>query len=203
MLINTIEQDMGILNKYNLNPNELFVIRILLLAIEEDESYLHKYLSIPEEARGSLRDVLISLQNKGIIKKNYKIPKAGELFEPADIEFNLNFTKFFHRESFSMGEELFLEYPMFGNINGNVVPLRGVSKKFDSLEDLYRMYGKTINWNPETHTKIIELLKWAKENTNFIQFTLASFVIDRRWDELKALRDGDLANVNFNAVKML
>ena len=79
---------------------------------------------------------------------------------------------------------------MFGNINGNVIPLRGVSKKFDSLEDLYRYYGKTINWNPETHAKIMDVLKWAKENTQFIQFTLASFVIDRRWDEFKALRDG-------------
>ena len=102
-----------------------------------------------------------------------------------------------------MGIELFETYPQFGNINGNIIPLRGVSKKFDTLEDMYRYYGKVINWNPEIHQEILDVLKWAKENTQFIQFTLASFVIDRRWEDLKALRDGKLVNVNFDAVKML
>ncbi len=77
------------------------------------------------------------------------------------------------------------------------------AQKFDSPEDFYRAYGKAINWNPETHAKILELVEWAKNNTQFIQFSLASFVIDRRWNELEALRNGDIANINFNAVKML
>jgi hypothetical protein len=92
---------------------------------------------------------------------------------------------------------------MFGNINGACVPLRGISRKFDSPEDFYRAYGKAINWNAETHNKIMELLNWAKENTQFIQFTLASFVVDRRWEELEALRNGDIANIDYNAVKMI
>lgn len=203
MLINTIDQDMGILNKYHLNPNELFVIRILTLAKEEDDSYLYRYFSIPEEDRGNFREILISLQNKGVVLKSYKIPAKGENFDPYSIEFNKNFLKNFHRESFEMGIELFETYPQFGNINGNIIPLRGVSKKFDTLEDMYRYYGKVINWNPEIHQEILDVLKWAKENTQFIQFTLASFVIDRRWEDLKALRDGKLVNVNFDAVKML
>ena len=102
-----------------------------------------------------------------------------------------------------MGQELYDAYPMFGNINGATVSLRGISKKYDSPEDFYRAYGKAINWNPETHAKILELVEWAKNNTQFIQFSLASFVIDRRWNELEALRNGDIANINFNAVKML
>ena len=194
---------MGILNKYHLNPNELFVIRILMLAQDEDDSYLYKYFSIPEEDRGDFRDILISLQNKGIILKSYKIPLKGQTFDPYDVTFNKNFLKYFYKESFDMGEELFNTYPQFGNINGCVVPLRGVSKKFNSLEDMYRYYGKVINWNPETHKKILDVLNWAKENTQFIQFTLASFVIDRRWDDLAALRDGNIVNFNFDAVKMI
>lgn len=83
------------------------------------------------------------------------------------------------------------------------MPLRGVSKKYDSLEDFYRVYGKTINWNPETHNKIIELLRWAKNNTQFIQFSLATFLIDRKWNELEALRDGQLSNINYDTIKML
>ena len=203
MLINTIDQDMGILSKYHLNPNELFVIRILILAQEEDDSYLYKYLSIPEEDRGDFREILLELQRKGVILKSYRIRSKGEDFDPHGIDLNKNFLKFFHRESYEMGAELWTEYPDFCTINGDVVAIKSVSKKFNSKEDMFRMYGKLINWNPETHAKIMELLKWAKENTQFIQFTLASFVIDRRWDELEALRDGGLANVNFNAVKML
>lgn len=194
---------MGIFIKYHLNPNELFIIRVLLLAINEDDSYLHKYLTLPDYVRGDFRDMLVNLQDKGIIVKSYKIPAHGESFNPQDIQFNKTFLKGFLRESFEMGKELFEAYPMFGNIGGNIVPLRGISKKFDSPEDFYRYYGKTISWNAEKHAEIMEILEWAKENTQFIQFSLASFVIDRRWEELKALRDGKVANVNFNAVKML
>lgn len=197
----TIDEEMGILNKYNLNPNELFVIRILLLASEENVDYLHRYLCIPVETRGELRDILVILQNKGIILKSYKIPKKGENFNPSDIEFNKNFLKFFHRESFEMGKELFDAYPMFGTIQGSSVYLRGVSRKFDSLEDCYRAYGKAINWNPETHNKIIELLKWA-EDKGIIQCSLATFVIDKYWIALEKLKEGG-STINFDAIKMV
>lgn len=202
-MISTLKEDLGIMQKYNLSPNELFIIRILLLAQEEDDSYLCQYFLLPEETRGDLREVLLNLQVKGIVLKSYKIPAKGANFNPMNIEFNKNFVKGFFRCSFEIGVELFEAYPMFGNIQGSLVPLRGVSKKFSSPEDCYRAYGKAINWNPETHREILELLEWAKENTNFIQFSLASFVIDRRWLELKALRDGELTNVNYNTVKML
>lgn len=195
--------DMGILNKYHLSPTELFVIRVILLAAEEDSSYLYRYLTIPEEDRGDFRETLVSLQNKGIIVKSYKIPAKGESFNPVEVQFNKVFIKAFHKESFECGQELFNAYPQFGNINGAVVPLRGVSKKFDSLEDCFRAYGKAINWNPEAHAKVIELVNWAKENTQFIQCTLATFVIDRKWLDLEALKNGDIVNVNFNAVKMI
>ena len=199
----TIDEDMGIMIKHHLCPNELFVIRILMLAKEEDDSYLYRYFSLPEYIRGDFRETLISIQNKGIINKSYKIPVKGASFDPTAVEFNKNFVKAFCKESFEMGKELFDTYPMFGNINGCVTSIRGVSKKFNSLEDFYRAYGKAINWNPETHQKIIDLVKWAKDNTQFIQFSLASFVVDHRWEELEALKNGDLANVNYDAIKML
>lgn len=202
-MVNTIDEDMGILTKYHLTPNELFIIRILMLAREEDDSYLFKYLSIPEDSRGDFRQELVNLQNKGIINKSYKIPPKGKNFNPNDIDFNKTFVRCFYKDSFEMGKELFEMYPMFGNIQGCVTSIRGVSKKFDSLEDFYRAYGKAIKWNPETHQEILDLIKWAKDNTQFIQFSLASFVVDRRWEELKALKDGDLANVNYNAIRML
>lgn len=202
-MINTIDEEIGVLVKYHLTPNELFVIRILMLAREEDDSYLFKYLSIPEDSREDFRVTLVNLQDKGIINKSYKIPAKGDNFDPSKIDFNKNFIKCFYKDSFEMGKELFETYPMFGNINGCVTSIRGISKKFDSLEDFFRVYGKSIKWNPETHNEIIELVKWAKDNTQFIQFSLATFVVDRKWEELKALRDGDLTNINYNSIRML
>lgn len=198
----TIDEEMGILNKYNLNPNELFVVRILLLAAEGELTYLHRYMSIPTATRGELRDILVSLQDKGIILKSYKIPAKGADFNPCDIEFSKNFLKSFHKESFEMGKELFDVYPMFANIQGNTVYIKGVSRKFDSLEDCYRAYGKAINWSPETHQHVIELVKWANDK-QIIQCSLATFVIDRYWLSLEALRSGNIANINFDAVKLL
>ena len=78
-----IEEELNIMEKYKLSPNELFTIRVLLLAKEEyNEEYLFRFLSIPEPMRGDLRSTLVSLQDKGIILKSYKIPNKGEQFYP-------------------------------------------------------------------------------------------------------------------------
>jgi hypothetical protein len=44
---------------------------------------------------------------------------------------------------------------------------------------------------------------FLKEN-NLINYTLASFLIDRKWEELQAMKDGNNgSNINYNAVKLL
>ena len=48
----------------------------------------------------------------------------------------------------------------------------------------------------------MELIEWAKEK-NLIVTTLCNFVIDHKWEELEALRNGEIANIDFNAVKQL
>jgi hypothetical protein len=48
----------------------------------------------------------------------------------------------------------------------------------------------------------MELVSWAKDN-NLLVTTLANFVIDHKWEELEALRNGEIANIDFNAVKQL
>ena len=201
-MISTIDEELGIIEKYHLTPNELFITRTLLLAINGEDTYLIRYLSIPE-FKETFRDMLLNLQNKGIINKSYKIPAKGERFNPIDIEFNKVFLKGFIKASFDMGKELFEIYPMFGNINGTTTSIRSVSKKFDSLEDFYRAYGKAINWNPEVHKEVMDLVEWAKDNTQYLQTTLANFVVDRKWEELKALKEGNIVNVNYDAIKML
>ena len=93
---------------------------------------------------------------------------------------------------------------MFTNIEGKVVGLRGISKKFDSLEDFYRFYGKAIKWDPKIHQRIIDLLNWEQNNNiGFLNMTILSFVIDHRWEALQDIKDGKLNNVTFNVIESL
>lgn len=198
----SLEEEISILSKYSITPNELMLIRTLLILQDEDDENLFKdYIELLHDSNIKLRDVLLSLQEKEIILKSYKIPREGESFDPYTIQFNKNFIKALYKCSFELGKELFEVYPQFGSIQGNIVGIRSVSKKFDSLEDAYFKYGKSIRWDIDRHNHIMELVRWAKSN-NIINYTLASFIIDQRWLELEALRDG-AGNINYDNVRLL
>ena len=198
-----LEQQLIFCEKYSINPSELLLLEILLLAQEgEQPEIVNNYFTSRMCARGNTRELLAGLQNAGVITKAYKIPEKGCSFNPLDVPINKNLVKDFFKCSFEMGKELFENYPMFGLINGEPVGIRSVSKKFDSLEDFYRYYGKSISWKPEKHEYIMELVEWAKDH-NLLVTTLANFVIDHKWEELEALRNGEIANIDFNAVKQL
>lgn len=201
----TIDEEIAIMTKYKLSPNELFVIKsILLLQEGYEENYLGKFLQIDEKDRGDFRSIILSLQDKGVILKSYKVPNKGENFNPLEIPVNKGFFTNICRSSFELGKELFENYPMFCTINGALVSIRGVSKKFNSLEDFFRFYGKTIRWNVEKHKQIIDLLKWEKEHdVHFINFSLCNFVVDQKWNELEELRNGNLGNFNYDTIKSL
>ena len=186
-------------NKYKMDDNQLTLLEILLIAQNEEDNELVKmYFTSTKD----IRLHLIYLQNIGIILKTYKIPNKGEKLDIYDIPINKNFIKDFYKSSFEMGKELFETYPQFGLINGSSVGIRSVSRKFNSLEDFYRFYGKTIRNKPEMHQHIIDLINWAKEQ-NVIVCSLCNVVIDHKWEELQALKDGNLANVNFDAIKIV
>lgn len=198
-----LEDEISILSKYRITPNELMFIRTLLILQDDDnEDLFAKYLHTLVDGGFKVRDIILCLQEKGIILQSYKIPKEGSEFDPNTIPLNKAFLKTLYKCSFEMGKELFEEYPQFGSVQGNVVGLRSVSRKFDSLEEAYFRYGKCIGWNLERHNRIIELVKWSKER-NLINYTLASFIIDQRWLELEALQSGDIANIDYDSVKLL
>lgn len=101
-----------------------------------------------------------------------------------------------------MGEELFNTYPQTTFVNGQLFGLRTVSKKFDSLEQAFLKYAKSIKNDPETHAYIIELIKWGIDN-GFNFTTLDRFIIDRSWELLEATKEGNNINVNTEAIKMI
>ena len=179
----------------------MLIRTLLILQDEENEDLFKTYIEVLYNCGVKLRDGLLSLQEKGIILKSYKVPKEGEALDPYAIPFNKSFIRTLYKCSFELGRELFTEYPQFGSVQGNVVGLRSISKKFNSLEEAYFKYGRSIGWSPERHNHIIELVKWAREH-NIINYTLASFIVDHRWLELEALKDGE-GNINYESIKML
>ena len=197
-----IDNELIFLEKYNLTPTELMTIRTILLAQDNQEDYLFKFNNILTKTDVKFRDILISLQNKQIITKAYKIPNEGESFEFEDVTFNKSIVKAFYRASFELGKELFNVYPQTTVVNGVIYALRRVSKKFNSIEDAFRVYGKTIRWDEELHNEIIELVKWGIDN-DYSFTTLDDFIVDNAWESIRAIRDGHAININFNAIKQL
>ena len=58
-----IDQDLAIIEKYGLNPTELFVINLIFLTQEGyEEPYLLRFLKIPEN-KENFRPTLVELQN--------------------------------------------------------------------------------------------------------------------------------------------
>ena len=86
----SIETELTLMEQYNLDPSELFIIKTILLAQDGEYEYLRRYVSV---LNGSFRTFLKSLQDKGIITQSYKIPKEGNQFIPEDVQFNKNFLK--------------------------------------------------------------------------------------------------------------
>lgn len=168
---------------------------MLLLSKEEDiQETIQRYFKLPEAARGSIIEMLESLQNKGIILKTYKLPKKGERFNPLDVPLSQSFQSHFFKASYELGKDLYDHYPTSTVVNGVEYKLRRVSKKFDSLEDAFRTYGKYIRWSQKTHEHVIKLIEWGKTN-NYQFTTLDDFIVDNDWLNIESMvSDGLLTN---------
>ena len=192
-----IKQQLLFCEKYGINPSELLLLEMILLAQEdEDIELVQLYFKSRICARGNIREMLQSLQDAGVILKTYKVPDKGQKLDIHAIPINKNLIRDFYKSSFEMGKELFDNYPISTVVNGLEYKLRRISKKFDSLEDAFRAYGKAIRWKPEAHEKVIELIKAGKENN--YQFTnLGDFIVDRDWLNMEAIsKDGVMMNSN-------
>ena len=132
------------LEKYKINSDELLFITVILLIQEgEVNPYINLYFSLPVACRGSIRDLLVSLQQKQVITKEYTIPPAGTKFVPEDVTFNKNFTKTFYKGSFWIGKELFEIYPISTIVNGVENLPSHKNNKFMSNQSL--LIAKTLN----------------------------------------------------------
>ena len=188
------------MKEYDICPNIFYVVKVILLAQDGETKYLQDFAQLFKE---DFRKLLEQAQSKGIVLKSYKLPKEGSVFIPEDVLFNQNFLKKFYRSAFEMGEELFYTYPQSCVIQGQVFGLRSVSKRFDSLEQAFQKYAKNIKNNPELHQQIIDDIKWGIENQYSGFTTLDRFIIDRGWEILNAVRNGEHSNFNLEAIEMV
>ena len=101
-----------------------------------------------------------------------------------------------------MGRELFEVYPQTTSVKGQIFNLRRISKKFDSLEDAFARYAKYIKYKEETHKQILDLVKWGIEN-GYTFTTLDSFIVDQDWNNLLNVKNGDIVNINTDAIRMI
>lgn len=194
-----LDNELILMEKYNITPTELYVIKTILLAKDEDFEPLQRIYSL---LKGEFRSTLESLQSKALILKSYKFPSPGSKLNPVEIPFNSIFIKQYYKSSFKLGNELFEAYPQFTTVQGAVYNLRRVSKKFNDLEDAFAKYAKVIKNDPKIHQEILKLISWGIENGyNFT--TLDDFICDRGWFSLMAFKEGNGTNVNTDAIKMI
>jgi len=199
-LSHNLDSELVLMRDFKLKPDEMFAIKVILLAQDGEYTYLQQYNEI---LNGGLRLVLESIQSKGVILKSYKLPKPGTSLIVEDIQFNQNFLKRYYRSAFEMGQELFHTYPQSAIVGGVMYNLRSVSKRFDSLEVAFQKYAKLIKNSPEIHQQIIDDIKWGIENEYQGFTTLDRFIIDMGWQFLHSLRNGEGTNLNLEATQLI
>ena len=124
----SLNEEIHIYIKTGLTPTELFVLRLLFLAIDGDTSYLVNYVTNISNGKTLLKNVLISLKDKNVINSTFKIPEEGESLNFKNIPINKNFLKSYIKESHYIGKEFFDAYPNFITINNKVVSIKNFTK---------------------------------------------------------------------------
>lgn len=176
------------MEKYRLSSEEWLVTQLLFLASSDERQSepLLKYYTADGLDQKPLREMLLSLQEKGILTKEYKIPAPGKKFDPEAVIFNKNFLKDKLKFSLDLAQDLIDHYPPYSG----QFQLNNITKYYRDYEEFGKAYGKIIRWNAQKHDEIIELLEWGKENDR-INYGICEFIGSKKWDQLeRERRDG-------------
>lgn len=198
----SLKEEINIYINSGLTPTELFILRLLFLAIDGDQQYLLSYLTSISNGKQILKSVLTSLVEKKVINSTFKIPQEGESLNFKNIPFNKNFIKMYIRESNELGKEFFDAYPPFININGKLCSIKNFTKaSLFSFEEFCLYYSKQIKNASATHERVIDALLFAKDN-NLINYTIIEFIASRKWEEIEYIRSS--GNINgYNNTELL
>ena len=183
----SIDREIKYMIKYQLTADELFVLKLIFFAQEGHSEYITTFFTECQLER-PLREILASLQTKGIINKSYTIPEEGTVFKAEDVDLNKTSVNQFLQHSIDLGMELFEAYPAYTNINGRTFSLRNITKNFKDLDDMCWQYGRMIKFDQKRHEDILELLEYAKEN-DLIHSGICDFILSQGWLALELYRD--------------
>lgn len=178
---------LNIMAKYKLTADELLLVYLSYIACSENgnsdqnRKYFHKWYHGGGSER--LRMLFESLKAKGIILKNY----SPEMYDPEEVEFNKTFLKQYYKLSGELGQDLLKHYPKTLFLNGKIVYLDNVTKKFQDYPEFYFWYGATIGHSIAKHKEIIEILEWAKTQ-NLVTIPVIEFIGSRKWETFKELK---------------
>ena len=190
----SIEEEINIYISSGLTPTELFIIRLLFLAIDGEPKFLINYLSNFSKGKELFRSVLTSLLNKGVINSTFKLPNEGESLNFKTIPFNKNFLKRYIKESNELGKELFDAYPPFITIHGKTFSIKNFTKAgLFSMEDFCIFYAKAIKNASVTHERVMNALNYGKEH-NLINYSILEFIASHKWNEIEYIQNS--GNVN-------
>lgn len=190
----SLKEEIDIYINSGLTPNELFILRLLYLAIDGDQSFLVNYLSNISNGKELIRNTLESLIEKKVINSTFKVPKEGESLNYKNIPFNKNFIKMYIRESNEFGKELFDLYPPFININGKLCSIKNFTKAgLYSFDEFCLFYSKQIKNSSITHERVMDALRYGIEH-NLINYTILEFIASRKYEEIEYIQNS--GNVN-------
>lgn len=190
----SLNEEIQIYINSGLTPTELFILRLLFLAIDGESKYLINYISNTVNGKLVFKSVLQSLLDKKVINSTFKLPKEGETLNFKNIPINKNFIKMYIRESNELGKELFDAYPPFININGKLFSIKNFTKaNLFSFEDFCSYYSKSIKNAGVTHERVMDALEFGKEH-NLIHYSIIEFIASRKYEEIEYIRNS--GNIN-------
>jgi hypothetical protein len=199
----SLNEEITIYINSSLTPTELFILRLLFLAIEGNSKFLYNYLSNVSNGKILFRKVLESLKEKKVILSTFNIPREGDVLNFNNIPFNKNFLKMYIRESNELGKELFDLYPPFININGKLCSIKNFTKAgLFSIEEFCLYYAKTIKNASVTHERVMEALRFGKEN-NLINYSILEFIASNKWNEIEFMKTQGVHNFNSDNITCL
>jgi hypothetical protein len=190
----SLKEEINIYINSGLTPTELFILRLLFLAIDGEQQHLLNYLTNISNGKQLLRSVLTSLLEKKVINSTFKIPQEGESLNYKNIPFNKNFTKMYIRESNEIGKEFFDAYPPFINISGKLCSIKNFTKAgLFSFDDFCIFYAKQLKSSSVAHERVMEALLFGVEK-NLINYTIVEFLASKKWEEIEYIKGS--GNVN-------
>lgn len=215
----SLQNKVTFMKECGITPNEHEVIIGILMSQDEEAYWLNEEHIIEQEfpshvpdtsylvslqnliGRVELREILFSLQEKGLILKSCKLPDPHgmEGIKPNDIKFNKSVLKKYVRHSGQMFWELFWAYPEAMNVNGRTMSLRNTygNGGWASVDDAASFYGQRIQYNAETHRQILRIIEEAKSK-QLLNMGIIKFLRGEEWKNLENVLSNGFGNQNLD-----